>query len=403
MENQNHKQRRVLVISHKPPYPSVDGGTAAMANFMEMLQAAGSDITWFSIGTQKHPYDTAMFPAEVLSGVMVTGQNIHTGFALGDIYPIFFDNRPYRALRFLKPSVKKTLKSLLASESFDCIILESLFPAVYLRFLRKYYPGKILLRSHNIEAAIWEKQAFSGLRSMFMKRDNRKLERWEKHTWNTVDGVISISPEDSAVICRKTHVPVITIPFCLKPQTGHGAVYEPPGILSLFHIGAMDWNPNLEGIRWFLREVIPQLDTPDQRVELHLAGKAMPEEFSSGLPSFVINHGTVPSSSGFISQHHVLVVPLFSGSGIRIKTLEAMVAGKVVISTSKGMQGIPADDGKHYLKADTAAEFAEKIFLLSHTPGLWKQISQQASDFVREEYGFDKKTSEIRNFIQHIL
>lgn len=403
MENQEHKQRRILVISHKPPYPTVDGGTAAMANFMEMLQAAEFDITWFSVGTHKHPYDPAMFPAKVLSGVTVMGQNIHTGFALGDISPILFDNRPYRALRFLKPAVKKQLKELLASSGFDCIILESLFPAVYLRFLRKYYPGKILLRSHNIEAAIWEKPAFSGLRSMFMKRDNQKLERWEKHTWNAVDGVISISPEDAAVICRKTHVPVITVPFCLKPQTVQGSEFEPPGTLSLFHIGAMDWSPNLEGVRWFLREVIPLLSHTEQPVELHLAGKAMPEEFSSGLPPFVINHGTVPSSSEFIGRHHVLVVPLFSGSGIRIKTLEAMAAGKVVISTSKGIQGIPARNGEHYLKADSAAEFAEKIFLLGNTPGLWKQISLKAGDFIRAEYGFDKKTSEIRNFIHHIL
>jgi polysaccharide biosynthesis protein PslH len=95
----------------------------------------------------------------------------------------------------------------------------------------------------------------------------------------------------------------------------------------------------------------------------------------------VVFHGEIPQVQQFMSEHSVSIVPLFSGSGIRVKILEAMMLGRVVLTTSMGLEGINAHDGEHVLIANTPYDFAEKIRFCIENPEEMLQISENARAF----------------------
>jgi glycosyltransferase involved in cell wall biosynthesis len=152
----------------------------------------------------------------------------------------------------------------------------------------------------------------------------------------------------------------------------------------------MDWLPNKEGVEWFLTEVWPLVQQLAPQVSFHFAGRAMPEAMANNLPAGVFCYGEVGDARAFIEDKHILIVPLRSGSGIRVKTLEAMAAGKQVISTDIGMQGIDAQPDLHYLQANTAQEFARLIGWAATHHDKAAAIIRSAQRLVREHYDADK-------------
>lgn len=125
----------------------------------------------------------------------------------------------------------------------------------------------------------------------------------------------------------------------------------------LCFIGALDWIPNMEGLTWFLDHVWPELSKMYPELKFHIAGRNTPESLKNINIKNVIVHGEVSDAVEFVSKYSMMIVPLFSGSGMRVKILEGMALGRVVITTTLGKEGISAEDGTHILEANNAAEF----------------------------------------------
>src|SRR5690606_18096811 len=123
-------------------------------------------------------------------------------------------------------------------------------------------------------------------------------------------------------------------------------------IPDLYHLGSMDWLPNVEGIRWFAREVWPRIRKQDNEAVFHLGGHHS-EKLKLHRPELgFFVHGTVESSRKFSENHGILVVPLHAGSGMRIKVMEGMMYGKAIVTTRIGVEGIPFEPGVHGIVAD---------------------------------------------------
>src|SRR5690606_38034720 len=117
-------------------------------------------------------------------------------------------------------------------------------------------------------------------------------------------------------------------------------------------VASMDWMPNVESINWFLHEIWPLIYAKNPRTSLHLAGKKMPKEFLEMKRENVFVSAFVDDLYDYTRDKNILVVPLRSGSGIRIKIMEAMAAGKCIVATSKALEGIDAKDKKDVWIAD---------------------------------------------------
>jgi glycosyltransferase involved in cell wall biosynthesis len=181
--------------------------------------------------------------------------------------------------------------------------------------------------------------------------------------------------------------------------------HEKPSLqeFSLCFIGSLDWMPNIEGLDWFLHKVWPLITRQYPGVSLHVAGRNTPKSlFNTALKNVVI-HGEVPNASEFISRYDAMVVPLFSGSGMRVKILEGMALGKVVISTSLGKEGIEAQDKIEIIVADDAAAFADAIGYCLNKPRSLEFIGENARDFVKSHFNNLEITQRLFGIYQQLV
>jgi glycosyltransferase involved in cell wall biosynthesis len=222
------------------------------------------------------------------------------------------------------------------------------------------------------------------------------LRAYEREHVNDFDGVVSITDNDADYFrsegCRK---PIVTIPFAITPVSVDG-VAEQPG--TLFHLGSMDWLPNQEGVRWFLDRVWPLIHSQMPSLTLNLAGRRMSDQLLNLQLEGVHIVGEVPDAATFIASKQINVVPLLSGSGIRVKIIEAMSQGKAVVTTTVGAQGIGAVDGRHLLIADTPERFATQIRRCVDDPAFRQTVGANARQFIAHNYGIEPLTRQLLAF-----
>jgi glycosyltransferase involved in cell wall biosynthesis len=153
-------------------------------------------------------------------------------------------------------------------------------------------------------------------------------------------------------------------------------------------LGSMDWMPNQDGVRWFVREVWPQIRLLHPEATFHIVGRNPPAEITAlSAIAGVTVVGSVADVRPHLAEAAVVVVPLLVGGGTRLKIYEAMAMNRAVVSTGIGAEGLPVLENKHYLKADDASSFAEAVSKLLSSPELRRSIGDVADQFVRQHYG----------------
>lgn len=165
----------------------------------------------------------------------------------------------------------------------------------------------------------------------------------------------------------------------------------------------MDWMPNLESIAWLLEEVWPVVHREVPQAHLYLAGRKMPQRWLDSDIEGVTVTGEVPDAMEFIADKQINVVPLLSGSGIRVKIIEAMSAGKVVIATTVGAQGIDYTDGVDLLIADSPDDFVRQIRRCQADSDFCRSVGDAARRLISERYNCRRLTDEIIDFYNKCL
>ncbi|MCD4736420.1 MAG: glycosyltransferase family 4 protein, partial [Bacteroidales bacterium] len=153
-----------------------------------------------------------------------------------------------------------------------------------------------------------------------------------------------------------------------------------------FHIGTMNWIPNEEGIKWFIEEVWIKVTRTLPDLRLFLAGRSMPDWLTGLKDQTVEVVGEVPEAKEFINQHAIMIAPILSGGGIRIKIIEGLAMGRAVISTSIGAEGINYSNNKNILIADSPEEFANSIIKCARDEQLCIKLGRNARILMEEEY-----------------
>jgi glycosyltransferase involved in cell wall biosynthesis len=381
---------KVLQLCNKPPFPAYDGGSIAMANITTGLLDSGVEVKMLCVSTDNHPFKISKFPPEVRKKINPESVYIDVKLNMIDAFSCLVTRDSYNVSRFFSPDFEKKLISILNSEKFDVIHLESLFMTPYLKAIKRNSKAKIVLRSHNLEHLIWERLSNSEekkLKKFYLKHLAKNLKKYELELMNQVDAIASISCEDTTRFKNyNCNVPIESISFGIDLEK---IPYEVPVLktkkdkIEFFHIGSMDWSPNQEAILWFIDEVIKK--TTNGFV-IHLAGRNMPEWMFREENDKIKIHGEVDSAYDFMKSYDVMVVPLLSASGIRIKIIEGMALGKAIITTSVGAEGISYTDGKNILIANTPKEFQNKIQFLSENPEEIKKIGEEARKLVESEF-----------------
>ena len=165
----------------------------------------------------------------------------------------------------------------------------------------------------------------------------------------------------------------------------------------------MDWKPNLEAVSWLLDEIWPKIQKKIPNAELHLAGKNMPDWLFKKKNLNVFNHSEVKDSSKFISDHDVMLVPLLSAGGIRIKIIEGMAQGKAVISTKIGAEGIKYKNQENILIADSSKEFYNEALKIYSRETNFNKIGENAREHILQTYDQNKISKKLVSFFESVL
>jgi len=398
---------KILILSKKNPYPPRDGEAIAILNMAHGLAASGNEIMLLSMNTSKHFTPPEKIPENLKNKLNFTLVNVNTRIrVIRLIINLLFSKAPYNAVRFRSKEYLLRLKNILESQSFDIIQTEGPYLDYCIPVIRELSNAKISFRAHNKEFLIWSRRVtatgnpFSKFYLNVLKRRIRNL---ETNLLGKIDALVPISKTDLAGFQQMG----ATVPQFVCPAGFEISAYEPadtPGETDLFFIGSLDWGPNTEGIDWFLEHVWPTLNNKYPVLKLYIAGRNSDSYFKGKkLHDRIINCGEIDDALQFMRSHAIMIVPLFSGSGIRIKILEGMALKKTIVTTTIGAEGISVKHKQNVLVADTADEFIASIDTLMADPGKIKIIGNNARNFVTENFDILVLSKKLTGFYKEQL
>ena len=399
---------RVLQICHKPPLPSTDGGCIAINNISKGLIRELGSIKVLTINTLKHPFDLKKFDKDYIKNSKIESTFVDTKLNIVDAFSNLVTYDSYNVSRFFSPDFNALIIKTLKSESFDIVLLESLFTTPYIETVRTYSTSKIILRSHNLEYIIWQRlsrESLNPAKKIYLKLLSSQLKNYELNILKKIDGIATISNQDKKKYLElECPVETVTIPFGLETKNyNNNNINREDGKLKFFHLGAMDWKPNLEAVGWLLDEIWPKIQKKIPHAELHLAGKNMPDWLFKKKYINVFNHKEVQDSSKFISEHDVMLVPLLSAGGIRVKIIEGMAHGKAIISTKIGAEGIDYKNEENILIADSPKDFYNEVLKITTGKTDYKKIGENAREHIIKTYDQSKISKKLVGFFESFL
>jgi glycosyltransferase involved in cell wall biosynthesis len=251
-----------------------------------------------------------------------------------------------------------------------------------------------------MEAEIWRRLATNKpnpISRWYFASQHRRMAAAEKTLSADFDGVITVSPDDSR-FCKETYqlanvlgeVPtgVDTDYFSVADTTRDGNAVKEGEVLRIGFLGSMDWMPNIEAVEWFVQDIFPKIRDRHPSVEFDIIGRNPPAGLvgvADESPGINVT-GTVEDVRPYLRKCALIVVPLLSGGGTRIKILEAMAMGLPIVSTEIGAEGLGLVPGKHLVIADSAKDFAEHTIELLCNETLREELSIRGRQRVEREH-----------------
>ncbi|MBN1340806.1 MAG: glycosyltransferase [Bacteroidales bacterium] len=379
---------KILILCNKSPYPPKEGGSMGMFAMITGLYKSGHEVKVLSMNTSKFHVDPSLLPEEYARATQTEYIDLNLSIHPVKAFLNLFGNKSLHIERFDSKPFHRRLAQILRENDFDIVQLEFLYMSPYIKTIRKHSRAKIVLRSHNIEHQIWERIAANTknpVRKMYLKLLAGRLKQYEIAMIREYDGIITVSKIDSAFyLSHNFSKPLTDVTYVI--DLAEYSVSGEHDFPSLFHIGSMNWIPNEEGIRWFLEQVWPGIRSKHPGLKLFLAGRLMPGWLLQYDDPAVVVVGEVEDAKKFISSMSVMIAPLFSGGGIRIKIIEGMALGKAIVSTGVGAEGIPCENGKNILIANTPGEFADAVSLCVMNRSLCDNLGNNARRLMEQEF-----------------
>jgi polysaccharide biosynthesis protein PslH len=355
----------ILLVCNKFPYPPRDGGSLATYNMARGLVEAGNCLDLLAMNTSKH------YSADV-SSIDIKGLNKVRDVFIDNTYSyagllnnLLFSSMSYNAEQFVNREFEMVLSGMLREKHYDFVQLEGLYLSPYIQAIREGSEAGIIYRAHNIEHVIWRSYSrrVNKLKRLYFINQEKKIRILEKGIINKYDLLATFTETDLEILnALGNDRPSIVAPFGIYPDEFPAGKVSVNQGLHLQYIGALDWMPNIESLDWFIDNVWLRVKKKYPDLRFFVAGRNAKNEFVKKMIGKGIDFvGEVESSKEYLSNEGIVIVPLFSGSGIRVRIIEALSMKKPIIATSLAVAGIPVENGVNILIADTSDTFIEHI------------------------------------------
>jgi glycosyltransferase involved in cell wall biosynthesis len=396
---------KVLQLSKKVPFQMKDGESMAICSLAESMVMNGFTVDILSLNTKKHKFTGSVDKEKFSYYNAISMVDINTSINLYSFITNLFSAVPYQISRFINDSFKLTLIDCLYNYKYDYIILETIYLTPYIAVIKKYSRAKIILRTHNLEYEIWDRLyegSKMGLQKFLYKVLSYQIYLYESKHLREIDFLIAISQREFYQFNQfYPEIKGMVMPITWNSKLVEVSIENQNKDISLYFMGSLDWKPNQEGLLWFLNHIWPMVHSNFPDLTFHVAGRNMPDDIKQMKIPGVVMVGEVEDAAQFVKQHDICIVPLLSGSGMRAKIIEAMAKGKVVITTTIGLEGIVAKNGYDVCIADTADQFFEEIINLITVKNNICQIGLNAQETIKINFDSKMMGNELITFLNN--
>lgn len=309
---------------------------------------------------------------------------------------------PVAVERFNPPGMHAFLEELIRKERFDCAVVDHLAPTSYFPDL----PHAIFFQ-HNVETVIWRRHVEHApdlLRRAYFKLQADRMYHYERRVSQASGHIVAVSKTDADEmrrlfdVSRVTEIPTgVNIDYFLPKREPNA-----PIVADLVFVGSMDWLPNVDGVLYFAREILPLIRKHRPETTLAIVGRTPPPsitELASADPRIQVT-GTVPDIRPYLWNSAVSIVPLRIGGGTRLKIYEAMAAQIPVVSTTIGAEGLSVNPPDDIRIADAPDAFATRCLELLASPETRVAVSRAAWQMVNSHFSWEQVARAFEKIMQ---
>ena len=271
----------ILQLCKKFPYPPKDGEVIGIWMYSKGFHFHHHRVTILAMNTRKHFFAPELLPDDWKNVADIKSVKVNSNVNFGNLFLNLFSNRCYNIERFYSKEYERELIELLQKENFDLIQLEGVYLSQYVTVIRKYSKAKIVLRTQNVEFEIWERETVTSSfpKNRYLKLMAHRMKQFELAMLNKYDAIVPVSKRDATTFkqlgCK--------IPMQVCEHGVDTDLLQPIETVteknSVFHIGSMDWRPNLLGLEWFIENCWQNILKEIPEAKLFLAGRNFPEDW----------------------------------------------------------------------------------------------------------------------------
>lgn len=389
---------KMLIVSPQFPFPMIDGGRIGIGNNLVGL-SKHFNITFLCNSPNEVPQEHLTYAQNFCKPIIIK-KNINN--TIPKIFLSLFYDHPLIADKFCSKEFKDEFEKIIKNEHFDIIHLEHSFMYYVLETNQNQLKKNFIVgtRFHNVEFEIWKRYSEklkNKLKKTYIQNQAKKVKEIEKRALKNTDVSFSITKIDKKKLLGirpKTNIiniyPGIDTELW-KPNRKEVNKYE-------IMIGTnYRWVHNVDGLIWFIEKVLPIVKNTFPQTKLTLLGSNMDNKFDKYKDQNVNPVGFVDDVKPYYNKANVYITPLFVGSGIRIKILEAMAMELPVVSTKVGAEGIETHYSNGLYVTDSANQFAQAIIDLFENPETRNEIGKKARNYIIENFSFEKGVEKIYN------
>ena len=385
---------RILFLAHLLPWPLEGGGQIKSYHTLRLLSSVADIHLLAFIRTDAERENIA--PLESLCNRGITVVPLARGRVRDAVHALrsLVGRQSFIVSRDTVPEMETAVQRALAEGEYSAIHVDHL---QMMPFVPKETPGvRVVLDNHNVEYRIPQRIAGTPgnpLVRWYTRQEWPKLRNFERDALRRADLTLAVSEED-AIGLRDlaTSKADCIIPVPIGVDTEYFApATRSPNSKTLLSIGTMFWPPNVDALRWFCAEIWPKVQARVPGVSLKIVGAkptAAIRALAESNPSIIVT-GSVPDVRPYAEDCAAFIVPLRSGSGMRVKILNALSMGLPVVSTTVGAEGIAVQDGEHLLLADTPDAFAKAVLRLLKDPALGERLGAAGRRLMEEQYSWE--------------
>ncbi|WP_183581025.1 glycosyltransferase family 4 protein [Mucilaginibacter sp. X5P1] len=397
---------KILILASRVPFPQNGGYQIVVYNTIKGLVDLGHEVSVVALKTKKH-YETSEPDDELISKINYRAYNIDINVSVFEVAMNLFSKTSFNINKYYDPGFERLLAVEVRNNAYDIIQFDGLMVSLYLSAVRKNSGAKLVYRAHNIENQVWQRlaeQKNDPFKKSYLKMHARRIKNYELEQLNKFDAITVFTEQDKTTLMEYgTKISIDILPVGLNMDKYHPD-YSKTEVPSLFFLGSLDWLPNREGIEWFLDNFLKEFVEGELPVKFYVAGNDIPERFDDyEVMGKIFIQGEVDDALEFVNSKSIMIVPLLSSGGMRVKIVEGMAMEKCIISTSLGAEGINYTNGANILIANDGEEFFEAMKRCISDEEYCRQIGLNARKLIEQQHDVGVVTSRLVSLYQRLL